>query len=174
MTRPALQHFTDPAEFTRVAEPFLLRLEATHCLQLGLLGAMSAGEWPDRFMAAAMQGPEPLLIALRTPPYALVLSHTESMEALELLVTGLQQGPAELLPGEVMGPAPVSDEFARLGPQGRLAGGRYRPGADLPAGPGSSRQRRQRPAAPRDGSGPGTPDRLVRRVPRRSPPGLAG
>jgi predicted GNAT family acetyltransferase len=114
MTKPDLQHFTDPAEFTRLAEPFLLRHEATHCLQLGLLGAMSSGEWPDRFMAAAMQGAEPVLIALRTPPFALILSHTESIEALELLVSELQQGPAALLPDEVMGPGPVSDEFARL------------------------------------------------------------
>lgn len=108
-----LEEFHDPRPFARLAEPFLLRHEALHCLQLGIIDGIARGEWPRPYMAVVRRGNEPVLLALRTPPHALILSRTDSPEAVRVLADELRRRDPEARPGEVMGPAEVADEFAR-------------------------------------------------------------
>jgi predicted GNAT family acetyltransferase len=106
-----LRRFADPAAFAAVAQPFLLRDEATHCLQLGLIEGIAAGEWSDPYLAV-VDGPDsaPALVALRTPPHNLLLSRCDELSALgPLLADRLEAN--DSLTG-VLGPTEVADAFA--------------------------------------------------------------
>jgi predicted GNAT family acetyltransferase len=105
-----LRRFTDPAAFAAVAEPFLLRDEATHCLQLGLIQGIAAGEWPDPYLAVVDGGGGTELVAIRTPPHNLLLSRCDDLDALEPLLTDRLQAETGLT--GTLGPAEVADAFA--------------------------------------------------------------
>jgi hypothetical protein len=83
-----LQHFSDPAVFYEHVEPFLLRREAEHNLILGICTELIRN--PDRYpeppyLAAAERDARVVGVAVRTPPYNLLLSHQEEPDALDLI-----------------------------------------------------------------------------------------
>jgi uncharacterized protein len=75
-----LKRFTDPVEFAARVEPLLARAEAANCLLLGIAAnlrrAAQAGNTsgPAPYMATLEQDGQVQLVALRTPPYKLILS----------------------------------------------------------------------------------------------------
>lgn len=113
MTKLIVKRYHDPRQFASLVTPFLLQHEAVHCLQLGLLGAMARGDWPDHGLAAVERNGQPLLVSLHTPPHALILSLSEAPEAVERLVDELQRRDPTELPSKVLGPAPVVADFQR-------------------------------------------------------------
>jgi uncharacterized protein len=71
--------FSDAGRFLERVQPFLLRREAEHCLILGLLDGLCAGErWGSAapLMAAGEERGEVAAVALMTPPHNLILSWT--------------------------------------------------------------------------------------------------
>jgi hypothetical protein len=71
--------FSDAGQFLERVQPFLLRRGAEHCLILGLLDGLRAGEqWGPAppLMASAEEHGEVTAVALMTPPHNLVLSWT--------------------------------------------------------------------------------------------------
>lgn len=117
MSDVQVNRFADAAEFAQLAEPWLLADEAAHCLPLGLLGAMKGGEWQDnRFMATVECDGRPVLVALRTPPHALILSLCSSRAATAALARYIAELPVAERPSEVMGPAEPATWFAAAWP----------------------------------------------------------
>lgn len=98
--------------FRAVAEPYLTRREAEHCLALGILSSLAAGEWRNPFLATVDVEGKTALVALRTPPHRLVVSHVaEGIEpgvALDALVRVLDAD----VPG-VVGDVSVAEGVAR-------------------------------------------------------------
>ena len=86
---PAARRFDDARAFAEVAEPFLMRNEARHNLELGVcsrlaeqgIGAYGA-ERP--YLAVAQGAGRVVGIAMRTPPFHLLVSVTEP-DALEVI-----------------------------------------------------------------------------------------
>jgi predicted GNAT family acetyltransferase len=114
MSPLSVQSYSDTAAFAAAAEPFLLRAEASNCLQLGLIDGIRSGEWKEPLMVVASRDGELDLVAIRTPPHNLSLSTCDRTKALPLLVDCLLQAPSVgRLPG-VLGPAEVADSFAEL------------------------------------------------------------
>lgn len=83
--------FSEPENFRRVAEPFLLASEAENNLMVGITIRLcergtafysDAGE--KAFMALVKDGDEVAASAIRTPPYNLILSDGPS-EAVKLI-----------------------------------------------------------------------------------------
>lgn len=69
-----LRRFDDVARFRDAVEPYLLEREAEHCLLLGLLSGLTAGEWSAPYLASVEDDERTVLVALRTPPHRLVTS----------------------------------------------------------------------------------------------------
>lgn len=112
-----VKRFSEAADFARLAEPWFMTDEAAHCLQLGLLGGMAAGEWQeDRFMAVVEENGRPALIALRTPPHALILSQCSAPHAPAALADYVSGLPSSQWPSEVMGPASTANGFTAAWP----------------------------------------------------------
>jgi predicted GNAT family acetyltransferase len=121
-----LERFGDIEAFAARVAPYLLAHEATHCLPLGLLATLPGeplpgGEAP--YMALVEDaGGTVILVALRTPPFGLILSLLASdvaadpnatNEALALVADDVSDRYAGGLPG-VNGPVPVARLFADL------------------------------------------------------------
>jgi predicted GNAT family acetyltransferase len=112
-----LTRFGDVATFRARAEPFLLAHEAAHCLQLGILATLSEqpAEYPlPPYLALVEEGERVAAVALRTPPYNLVLSllREDAPQAVALAVIAADLALLQPdLPG-VLGPAPLSLAFA--------------------------------------------------------------
>jgi predicted GNAT family acetyltransferase len=116
-----VERFTDIGAFAARIEPYLLTHEATHCLMLGLLSTlprepMAAAEIP--YMALVGEQGEVVLVAMRTPPFNVILSliapelaSVAATEALELIASDLWSRYHETLPG-VNAPVPVARLFA--------------------------------------------------------------
>jgi uncharacterized protein len=96
------------------AEPWLARREAEHNLILGIAGNLAAeaddGGAEAPYLAVIHDASEPIAVALRTPPYNLVLSEVDDPAALELLADDLA---GDALPGVTGPPAPAA-RFAEL------------------------------------------------------------
>ena len=126
-----LTRFDDVATFRARAEPFLLADEAAHCLQLGILATLSQqpAEYPvPSYLALIEEGEHVAAVALRTPPYNLVLSllQEDSQQAAVLDVIAADLAPLQPdLPG-VLGPAPLSLAFAEAWQ--RRTGRTFQPG----------------------------------------------
>jgi hypothetical protein len=100
----------DPAEFLAEAEPFLLADEARHNLILGIAGNIRDGSIYDDFrLWLVRDGGEVAAVAVRTPPYNLILAQPRSSEALVALADTVTDD----LPG-VVGAVPEAVEFAGL------------------------------------------------------------
>lgn len=111
------KRFVDAAEFREAAEPWLLQDEAAHCLQLGLIGGLAVGEWQvGPFLAVVSSVTGPALVAIRTPPHALVLSACSDAGALDVLLDAVMALPPEEQPDGVLGPADVAAEFVKRWP----------------------------------------------------------
>ena len=113
-----LQHFDDIQAYAVRAEPFLLANEAAHCLPLGILTTLQAQQNPwgadAPYLALVEDADKVVLVAMRTPPYNLILSLPLSNaaidEALALVAADTHALYAEL-PG-VVGPTLVTAAFA--------------------------------------------------------------
>ena len=122
-----LTRFATADDFSRQAEPFLLRNEAEHNLILGICAGLrlhpERSEHPP-YLATVDEAGAVVAAAVMTPPHNLVLSLVAAPEALAPLAQDLhRQHP--LLPG-VLGPGPASCSFAELWQ--RLSGQPYRQG----------------------------------------------
>ncbi len=93
---------------------YLTRYEAENNLLLGLASTLmnDPGAYPDYYMAAVVNEEQVVGAAVMTPPYNLVLSHTEHPDALNLLVEHVCRH-YRALPG-LGARKDVAHEFARL------------------------------------------------------------
>jgi predicted GNAT family acetyltransferase len=108
-----LKFFSDAGEFLECVQPFLLRREAEHCLILGLLDGLRAGEqWGTEppLMAMVENHDEVAAVALMTPPHNLIISWTADDSALDL-IAGELHAKAVAVPG-VNSSAEVARKFA--------------------------------------------------------------
>jgi uncharacterized protein len=109
-----VQRFSDPLAFRARSEPFLLLHEAAHNLLLGVIAALARGSVDARFsdppyLATLEAGTDVVGVALRTPPFNLVLSEMPR-EVLALLAADVR-GVVPPIPG-VLGPRVLSLAFA--------------------------------------------------------------
>jgi uncharacterized protein len=107
-----LDRYTEVGSFLAATGAFLGAREAEHNLMLGIAGTLrDAPEVYDHgppLLASVSAGGAIVAVALRTPPYNLVLSEVAHTVAVELLADGLS---AEELPG-VVGPPEAVQRFA--------------------------------------------------------------
>ncbi len=100
----------DPGEFLREAGPLLLADEARHNLILGIAGNIRDGLYEEHRLWLVRESGRPAAVALRTPPFNLILARPASAAALAALADGLG---SESLPG-VTGAVPEVEQFAEL------------------------------------------------------------
>ena len=108
-----LTRYEDPIQFWAETSPFLREREAEHNLMLGLMARLAdkAAQYDSaNYMAAVEKNGNIIGVALRTPPYNLILSHMEESEALNLITDDVYDRYKEL-PG-VLGSTPFSRQFA--------------------------------------------------------------
>lgn len=119
MADRTVRRYRDPARFQRDVEPFLLVQEAANGLPLGLLRALQSGEYRDPYLAAvtrrAKDGRTVLAaVAMRAPPYHLILCEPADRDALPVLADDVSESLAGgRLPG-VLGPEGAAKAFAKL------------------------------------------------------------
>jgi uncharacterized protein len=108
-----MKFFSDAGQFLDRVQPFLVRREAEHCLILGLLDGLRAGEQfgsAPPLMASVEDGGEVKAVALMTPPHNLILSWTADDSALDAIADELHsKGVA--IPG-VNSSAEIAGRFA--------------------------------------------------------------
>jgi uncharacterized protein len=108
-----MKRFSDAGEFLELVQPFLLRREAEHCLILGLLDGLRAGEqWGTEppLMASVENHDEVAAVALMTPPHNLIVSWTADDSTLDEIARELH-AKAEAVPG-VNSSADIARKFA--------------------------------------------------------------
>ena len=108
-----IKFFSDACPFLERVQPFLLRREAEHCLILGLLDGLRAGEqWGTEppLMALIENHDEVAAVALMTPPHNLIISWTADDSALDAIASELH-AKAVAVPG-VNGSADLAQKFA--------------------------------------------------------------
>ena len=112
-----LTRHSSAREFADLVMPAMAEREAANCLQLGLLDGMLAGQFEEPYLAtvsAPGRQNEPLLSAIRTPPYRLILGEpSSSAPELDYLLEPLLSALPADLPG-VLGPVQLSARFAEL------------------------------------------------------------
>ena len=108
-----VDRFLDATAFLARVGEYLGRREAEHNLLFGIIDAISRGaaglEGPP-YLAAVLEGDRVVGVALRTPPFNLVLSETDHDGAIDALVAD-RLAAADDLPG-VTGPVALAREFA--------------------------------------------------------------
>jgi uncharacterized protein len=105
--------FSDAGQFLERVQPFLLRREAEHCLILGLLDGLRAGEqWGNEppLMALVENHHEIAAVALMTPPHNLIISWTADDSTLDAIARELH-AKAVAVPG-VNSSADIAQKFA--------------------------------------------------------------
>jgi predicted GNAT family acetyltransferase len=123
---------TDITAFAAQVEPYLVRHEAAHSLPLGIISTLRVdmarfGDQPP-YLATVEDSGEVVAVAMRTPPYNLILSLVEP-ESAALGALALVAGDAHALYGTlpgVVGPVPWSQIFA--GEWQRQTGQPFTPG----------------------------------------------
>ena len=108
-----IKFFSDACPFLERVQPFLLRREAEHCLILGLLDGLRAGEqWETEppLMALVENHGEVAAVALMTPPHNLIISWTADDSALDAIASELH-AKAVAVHG-VNGSADLAQKFA--------------------------------------------------------------
>jgi hypothetical protein len=104
---------SDAGQFLERVQPFLLGREAEHCLTLGLLDGLRAGEqWGPAppLLALAEDRDEVTAVAVMTPPHNLVLSWTADDSTIDATARELHTAGVSL-PG-VNGSAEIARKFA--------------------------------------------------------------
>ncbi|MBF2029237.1 MAG: GNAT family N-acetyltransferase [Oscillatoriales cyanobacterium C42_A2020_001] len=109
-----VQRFEHPIEFCDRAEPFLQQNEVVHNLPLRLCRSFREGSphIKPSYLALVEVDGNPVAVAIRTPPFPLVVSEVTEPAAIALLVDDLQAAEPEL--AGVNAPQAVADEFARI------------------------------------------------------------
>jgi hypothetical protein len=107
-----LNRFNDVRQFYERVKSYLLVHEAQHNLPIGIIESLI--RYPDRYLeqtylATVEEDDTVLAVALRTPPYKLVVSRAVDFQALGAIAQDLHSSP---LPG-VIGPVPEAEAFAR-------------------------------------------------------------
>jgi predicted GNAT family acetyltransferase len=108
-----IRFFSDAGEFLERVQPFLLKREAEHCLILGLLDGLRAGEqWGTEspLMASVENHDEVAAVALMTSPHNLIISWTADDSALDAIARELRTK-AVTVPG-VNSSADIARKFA--------------------------------------------------------------
>jgi predicted GNAT family acetyltransferase len=109
-----LERFDSPEVFLAAAEPWLAEREAEHNLILGIAGNLArdpgSSDGPPPYLALVRGEAGPVAVCLRTPPYNLVLSEVDDLDALALIADDLAGEP---LPG-VTGPPAAAEHFGRV------------------------------------------------------------
>jgi uncharacterized protein len=108
-----MKFFSDAGAFLQRVQPFLLTREAEHCLILGLLDGLRAGEsWGPAppLMASVEEGDRVVAVALTTPPHNLILSWTAHDSTIDTIARELHAS-GVALPG-VSGSAEIARKFA--------------------------------------------------------------
>ena len=108
-----IKFFSDAGEFLERVQPFLLKREAEHCLILGLLAGLRAGEkWGTEppLMALVENHDEVAAVALMTPPHNLIISWTADDSTLDAIARELH-AKAVAIPG-VNSSAEIARKFA--------------------------------------------------------------
>lgn len=108
-----LRRFDDGARFRDAVEPYLLEREAEHCLLLGIVSGLTAGEWSSPYLASVEDDGRTVLVALRTPPHRLVTSQPAEGADVDAVVALVAADTADDLPG-VVGDVRVAQRFAEL------------------------------------------------------------
>ena len=111
-----VQFYADINKFYDIAFPFLIEHEVENGLLLAILNTLknnihNYGEQLPLLLALT-EGNEIKLICLRTPPHDLLLSYTEDLDSIEILVKSLIEKKVEL-PG-VLSFKEVADRFAKI------------------------------------------------------------
>jgi predicted GNAT family acetyltransferase len=113
-----LIHLADVDAFLGRAHDFLVAREAEHNLMLGICSDLQASEVEvepqvaPRFAVVVDEGGQAIAATLRTPPLRQVLSETEELAAIDLIVGAIADA-GESLPG-VLGPKEAARRFAEL------------------------------------------------------------
>jgi predicted GNAT family acetyltransferase len=108
-----MKFFSDAGQFLERVELFLLRREAEHCLILGLLDGLRAGEqWGTAppLMALVENHDEIAAVVLMTPPHNLIISWTADDSTLDAIARELH-AKAVAVPG-VNSSADLAQKFA--------------------------------------------------------------
>jgi hypothetical protein len=108
-----IKFFPDAGQFLERVKPFLLRREAEHCLILGLLDGLRAGDqWGTvpPLMALVENHDEVAAVALMTPPHNLIISWTADDSILDAIARELH-AKAVAVPG-VNSSAEIARKFA--------------------------------------------------------------
>jgi hypothetical protein len=85
-----VQRYTDPEAFYRRVEAHLLAREAENNVTFGILDAVRRGDYSDPYMATVEHDGALALVALRTPPYRLLFSADDAIEAAQLIADDLR------------------------------------------------------------------------------------
>jgi uncharacterized protein len=108
-----MKFFSDAGRFLERVQPFLSKREAEHCLILGLLDSLRAGEqWGTQppLMAVSEDNGEVAAVVLMTPPHNLILSWIADDYTIDAIADELRaKGVA--IPG-VNGSADIARKFA--------------------------------------------------------------
>ena len=90
-----LVRFSDPRQFQDRVSPFLVQLEAENNLPLGIIANLVGGEFREQppYLAAVEDGGEIQFVALRTPPFPALFSHSDPVpgqETIQLVLDDLR------------------------------------------------------------------------------------
>jgi uncharacterized protein len=108
-----VDRFEDAAAFLAAVGGFLDRREAEHNLLFGILDSLSRGMLPldsGPYLASVVDADAVVGVALRTPPFNLLLSELDDPAATDAIATDLANA-GETLPG-VTGPVAIARDFA--------------------------------------------------------------
>jgi hypothetical protein len=108
-----IKRFSHAGQFRERVQPFLLKREAEHCLILGLLDGLRAGEqWGTEppLMALVENHDEVAAVALMTPPHNLIISWTADDSILDTIARELH-ATGMLIPG-INSSADIAQKFA--------------------------------------------------------------
>jgi hypothetical protein len=96
-----VERFDDPRAFRAVAEPFLMRDEARHNLQVGICRRLevSSNAYGDEapYLSVARDADEIVAVTIRTPPFELLVSTTR-LAAVDAIADDVRERFA-VLPG---------------------------------------------------------------------------
>ena len=109
-----IKFFSDAGQFLERVQPFLVRREAEHCLILGLLDGLRAGEQfggAAPLMAVVEDRGEVAAVVLMTPPHNLILSRIDDDSTIDAIAVELHAMDVAI-PG-VNSSAEVAEKFAR-------------------------------------------------------------